>query len=49
MEPFAWLKDVLERIATHPVNRLEELQPAHWKQAQTKRQEPAADQTLSDN
>jgi len=31
IEPFAWFRDVLSRIATHPVNRLAELLPQNWK------------------
>jgi transposase len=31
VEPFAWLRDVLSRIATHPVHRLAELLPHNWK------------------
>lgn len=31
IDPFAYLKDVLGRIASHPVNALEQLLPANWK------------------
>lgn len=31
IEPFAWFRDVLSRLATHPVNRLAELLPHNWK------------------
>ena len=31
VEPFAWFRDVLSRIATYPVNRLAELLPHNWK------------------
>ncbi len=33
VNPFLWLKDVLERIADHPVNKVAELLPHHWKKA----------------
>lgn len=29
-EPHAYLKDVLERLPTHPASRIEELLPYHW-------------------
>jgi transposase len=32
VDPQAWLADVLARIATHPVHRLDELLPWNWKQ-----------------
>lgn len=35
VEPWAYLKDVLGRIASHPVNKLDELLPANWKPATT--------------
>jgi len=31
VEPFAWFRDVLSRIANHPVSRLAELLPHNWK------------------
>jgi transposase len=34
VEPFAWFRDVLSRISTHPVNRLAELLPHNWKPLQ---------------
>lgn len=30
VDPQAWLADVLARIATHPVHRLDELLPWNW-------------------
>jgi transposase len=34
VEPFAWFKDVLSRIATHPITRIAELLPHNWKPVQ---------------
>jgi transposase len=33
IDPFAYLRDVLDRISTHPQSRIAELTPAGWKQA----------------
>ena len=33
IDPLAWLADVLARIATHPVHRLDELLPWQWKRS----------------
>jgi transposase len=30
-DPYAYLKDVLERLPTHPASRVEELLPHRWK------------------
>jgi hypothetical protein len=35
VEPFAWFRDVLSRIATHPIHRIEELLPHNWKPLDT--------------
>jgi hypothetical protein len=32
-EPYTYLKDVLERLATHPASRIDELLPHRWKPA----------------
>jgi transposase len=32
VDPFVWFRDVLGRIAEHPVRRLEELLPKRWAQ-----------------
>jgi transposase len=34
VNPFVWFKDVLARIATHPINRIAELLPHNWAFAQ---------------
>ncbi|WP_414709902.1 transposase domain-containing protein [Puia sp.] len=31
IEPYGWLKDVLGRIADHPINRINELLPHRYK------------------
>ena len=31
INPFIWLRDVLQRIATHPINKIQELLPQNWK------------------
>lgn len=30
IDPFAWLRDVLERVGNHPAERMHELTPRHW-------------------
>ena len=34
-DPFAYLKDVLERLPTHPNSRIVDLLPHHWNPAAT--------------
>jgi len=34
VDPYAWFHDVLRRVATHPITRLDELLPHNWKPAQ---------------
>ena len=35
IDPFAYLRDVLERVSTHPNRRIEELLPDRWKPAES--------------
>jgi transposase len=35
IDPFAYFRDVLERISTHPANRVAELIPRNWKSARS--------------
>src|ERR1700681_4078519 len=34
VDPFVWLKDILARIADHPITRIAELLPHNWMSAQ---------------
>jgi transposase len=31
VEPFAWFRDVLTRVPTHPIHQIQELLPHNWK------------------
>lgn len=42
VDPFAYLKDVLTRISTHPADRIHELIPAEWKKRSASQISPAA-------
>jgi transposase len=42
IDPQAWLADVLERIASHPIQRLPELLPWHWGKVNAARSSNAA-------
>ena len=35
LDPYAYLKDVLERLPTHPMRRIDELLPHRWQPATT--------------
>ena len=35
IDPAAWLRDVLARLASHPARRIDELLPWHWADAQS--------------
>ena len=35
VEPFAYLRDVLERVSTHPMSRITELLPDRWRPVET--------------
>jgi len=35
VEPWAYLRDVLERVSTHPASRIAELLPDAWKTARS--------------
>ena len=35
VEPLAYLRDVLDRVSTHPHSRIEELMPDRWKPAES--------------
>ena len=32
VDPFAYLRDVIERVSTHPMSRIDELTPRRWKE-----------------
>ena len=31
IEPYRWLEEVLQRIADHPINKIQDLLPHHYK------------------
>lgn len=35
IDPFAYFRDVLTRISTHPADKIDELLPSHWKHLET--------------
>ncbi len=41
VDPFAYLRDVIDRVSTHPMSRIDELTPRRWKEF---RQQPTDSQ-----
>jgi transposase len=41
VDPYAWMKDVLERVRDHPPDRVAELTPRNWKAARARTDTPA--------
>jgi transposase len=41
VEPWAYLRDVLDRLSTHPASRIEELLPDHWEAIRRNREAAA--------
>src|SRR6266478_5253342 len=37
IEPWAYLRDVLDRVSTHPASRIDELLPDHWEAIRRRR------------
>ena len=44
-DPFAYFWDVLQRVSTHPANKIDELLPSNWKKPKSNTEE----ETLEDN
>ena len=42
VDPFAYLRDVIDRVSTHPMSRIGELTPRRWKELRLARPVHAA-------
>jgi transposase len=42
VDPFAYLRDVIDRVSTHPMSRIDELTPRRWKEVRHSRNSQAA-------
>ena len=42
VDPFAYLRDVIDRVSTHPMSRIDELTPRRWKELRAPQHERAA-------
>ena len=41
-DPFAYFRDVLEKVSTHPADKIDELLPSNWKKPQSSNAEDAS-------
>ena len=42
IDPFAYFRDILTRVSTHPAERIDELLPGNWKKLENTAEESAA-------
>lgn len=42
IDPFAYLRDVIERVSTHPASRVDELTPRGWKESREEAEKVSA-------
>ena len=42
IDPFAYFRDVLTRISTHPADKIDELLPGNWKKSEKSADKAAA-------
>jgi len=42
IDPFAYLRDIIDRVSTHPATRIDELTPRRWKELRQARSARAA-------
>jgi hypothetical protein len=42
IDPFAYFKDVLKRVSTHPADQIDDLLPSHWKKPKTSAEKAVA-------
>ena len=42
LDPFAYFRDILTRVSTHPAERIDELLPGNWKKPEKAAEKSAA-------
>jgi hypothetical protein len=42
VDPFQYLRDIIDRVSTHPMSRIDELTPRRWKELRHSRRAPLA-------